>query len=317
MTAEQTPTEHTRATRVVTLLGPTGTGKTGLAVELARHVDISVINFDSRQVYGDFPVITAQPSAEERQACPHLLYGFLGCGEKITAARFAELARESIAQVVGQGRLPVLVGGTGMYLKALLEGLAPIPDIPAEVHRAVVERVRLEGSQKLHRELLEIDPVYAARIHPNDSQRNARAREVFEATGKPLSWWHTQKHDAAPLAPLRLGLSLDIDALTPRLASRIDEMLEQGALDEARTAWERCPDPDAPGWSGIGCAELLSHLRGRLSLAEARALWVKNTRAYARRQVTWCRREKDTTWLEPGQSGELLRLVRQWMNSSS
>lgn len=298
--------------RVVTLFGPTGTGKTGLAVRLAHHVDISVINFDSRQVYADFPVITAQPDEQECSSCPHLLYGFLDCRQKITAARFAELAQREIEKVASQGRLPVLVGGTGMYLKALLEGLAPIPAIPAEVHEAVKARVRLEGPQKLHRELQSIDPEYAARIHPNDTQRNARAREVYEATGRPLSWWHGQKHTALPLHPLRLGITLNLDDLTPRLASRIDAMIEAGALEEARHAWDKCPDPDAPGWSGIGCAELLAYLRGHLSLAEAKELWVKNTRAYAKRQITWCRKEPDTTWLAPGSSQELVELVQRW-----
>lgn len=177
---------------IVCLLGPTGTGKTGAAIAISRVMPASVINFDSRQVYRDFPIITAQPDADEQAACPHHLYGFLPTEEKMTAARFVDLAIEKIEEVRAEGRLPLLVGGTGLYLRSLLSGIAPIPEIPQSIRGQVLDRIEMEGPQALHAELEQIDPVYAAKIHPNDTQRNARAAEVYLATGKTMTWWHTE-----------------------------------------------------------------------------------------------------------------------------
>ena len=299
---------------VVCLLGPTGTGKTAAAVAVSRRTPASVVNFDSRQVYRDFPVITAQPDAEERAACPHLLYGFLPTEEKMSAARFVELAVQTIGEVREQGRLPILVGGTGLYLRSLLQGIAPIPEIPADIRRQVLDRIEKQGPQILHAELAKNDPEYAAVIHPNDPQRNARAAEVFLATGKTMTWWHRNaEHIPAPFDSFKVGISIELDVLTPRLAGRIDAMLAAGALEEARAAFERCPDPDAPGWSGIGCAELLGFLRGEHSLERAKALWVKNTRAYAKRQITWFRKEEGVAWFEPGQAEAVADSVVAWL----
>lgn len=299
---------------IVCLLGPTGTGKTGAAIALSRRRAVSVVNFDSRQVYADFPLITAQPDAEERAACPHHLYGFLPTEEKMTAARFVELAVEKIEEVRADGRLPVLVGGTGMYLRSLLSGIAPIPEIPDAIRSRVLERIRTEGPQKLHAELTRLDPDYAARIHPNDTQRNARAAEVYAATGRTMTWWHTEsEHTPAPYDALKVGMRIALDELEPHLARRIGVMLEQGALAEAEAALEKCPDPDAPGWTGIGCAELLAFLRGESSLERAREKWVKNTRAYAKRQLTWFRKERDIHWFAPGDHDPFCDLVERWL----
>ncbi|QGY41303.1 tRNA (adenosine(37)-N6)-dimethylallyltransferase MiaA [Pseudodesulfovibrio cashew] len=299
---------------IVCLLGPTGTGKTAAAIEISRRIPASVVNFDSRQVYADFPVITAQPDKHERAACPHLLYGFLPTIEKMTAARFVELAVRTIEDVRAENRLPILVGGTGMYLKSLLGGIAPIPEIPDDIRTSVLERIINEGPQALHAELERTDPDYAARIHPNDTQRNARAAEVFLATGRTMTWWHTHgEHTPAPYSPLKIGMQIALSDLEPHLARRIDVMLEQGALDEARCAMASCSDPEAPGWSGIGCAELLSHLRGEISLEEAKLRWVKNTRAYAKRQITWFKKESGINWFAPGENAAIADLVESWL----
>ncbi len=240
-----------QAPPIVCLLGPTGTGKTAAAIAISKRMDASVINFDSRQVYEDFPLITAQPDAEEQTACPHLLYGFLPTDEKMTAARFVELAMEKIEEVRAQGRLPILVGGTGMYLKSLLSGIAPIPEIPDDIRQSVQDRVKAEGPQRLHAELTETDPDYAAKIHPNDTQRNARAAEVYLATGKCMTWWHTNsEHTPAPYTALKVGMQIELNELEPHLAKRIGIMVEHGALDEAKAAMDKCDDRNAPGWTG-------------------------------------------------------------------
>lgn len=298
--------------RVVCILGPTGTGKTQAALSLGRAVE--VVNFDSRQVYEDFPIITAQPSVEERAQAPHHLYGFLPTSESMNAARMAELAADAAHAISQRGRLPILVGGTGLYLRVLLEGIAPIPDIPENVRRAVLDRLEQEGPQRMHAELSVIDPAYAAVIHPNDSQRNARAQEVWLATGRNMSDWHAEARPLYPLQALRIGVDIDLNELAPRLESRIDAMLELGALDEARQAYAKCSDPDAPGWSGIGCAELMSWLRRERSLPEARDLWVRNTRAYAKRQITWCRKEQQLQHFKAGDVSGIAAAVARWLD---
>ena len=299
---------------IICLLGPTGTGKTAAAISISKRLPTSVINFDSRQVYEDFPLITAQPDSEEQAACPHLLYGFVPTEEKMTAARFVELAMETIEEVRSEGRLPILVGGTGMYLKSLLSGIAPIPDIPDEIRQSVQERIKREGPQKLHAELVETDPDYAAKIHPNDTQRNGRAAEVFLATGKNLTWWHTSsEHTPAPYTALKIGMQIALDELEPLLAKRIGMMVELGALEEAKAAMAKCADPEAPGWTGIGCAELLAYLREEMTLDEAEYRWIKNTRAYAKRQITWFKKESDINWFAPGDNESVADLVERWL----
>ncbi|MDP3428411.1 MAG: tRNA (adenosine(37)-N6)-dimethylallyltransferase MiaA, partial [Humidesulfovibrio sp.] len=278
--------------RAVCILGPTGSGKTGAALALARafHDDrpVSVINYDSRQVYADFPIVTAQPDAKERAVCPHELYGFLPTAQAMTAARFAELARAGILRAREQGRVPVLVGGTGLYLRALEQGLADIPPVPQEVRDWVLARMEREGSAVLHTDLAKADPPTARRLHPNDTQRITRALEVFLGTGRPLSaWFEEQKLGSTGVELCKVGLSYTLRELEPGLKQRIDQMLGLGAVVELRRAWEATPERTAPGYSGIGCAELLGHLLDGMDLAQTCGLWFRNTRAYAKRQLTW------------------------------
>ncbi|TVM34537.1 tRNA (adenosine(37)-N6)-dimethylallyltransferase MiaA [Oceanidesulfovibrio marinus] len=278
---------------VICLLGVTGAGKTAASLALAEALPGSVVNLDSRQVYREFPVITAQPSPEERAVAPHYLYGFLPCTERISAGVFAERAHEACAEVRASGRYPLLVGGAGLYLRAFLEGLAPIPPVDEAVRESLEQALDRSGLAPLRKRLEEADPEYAAAIHPNDTQRTLRALEVYDSTGKPLSWWHAQPTPTPQVRPLKLFLEVEQKALHRRLDERISQMLEAGAVDEARKAMDSCPDPDAPGWSGIGCAELHAYLSGGCPLPEARALWLRNTKAYAKRQMTWFRKESD------------------------
>ncbi|WP_291327858.1 tRNA (adenosine(37)-N6)-dimethylallyltransferase MiaA [Desulfovibrio sp. UCD-KL4C] len=300
---------------VVCILGPTGAGKTATSLGMAKRFPARIINFDSRQVYKDFPVITAQPSPVERAVCPHELYGFMPTTDVITVADFVELAHEKIEQAVGE--LPILVGGTGLYLRALTSGLAPIPDIPEEVRMRVRRRVEEEGSAALFEELQKVDPEYAKRTHPNNKQRNSRAIEVYEGTGKNFTWWHNRDVPPSPYRFLKIGIKADLDTLTPLLNFRIDQMIANGAVYEARRAWEICPDENGPGWTGIGCSELLAFIKGDIDLDEARLLWAKNTRAYAKRQLTWFNREKDINWFSPDDSGKIVEFAAAWLAESN
>ena len=232
---------------VICLAGPTGSGKTAAALALAAALDGEVVNADSRQVYADFPLITAQPSPEERASCPHHLYGFLTTENKISAGRWAEAAVDKVRDILARGKTPLLVGGTGLYFQALLRGMAEIPPVDPQLTAAITALVDEQGAPALHAELAQADPAYAAKIHPNDRQRIIRALEVCQSTGRSFTWWHSNSMSA----PLCVGPLLTLDAslawLEPRLARRLDLMLAGGALDEARAAMRHCADPAAPG----------------------------------------------------------------------
>lgn len=296
---------------VICLVGATGTGKTAAVLTLAAHYPITVINADSRQVYRDLPIITAQPGSEEQARCPHRLYGFLDLNTAISAGRFVQAARRELAACREAGRVPVLVGGTGLYLRALAGGLADIPDIPSQVRARVLQWCTQAGPEALHVHLSTLDPVYATKIHPRDRQRVCRALEVHQATGRTLSWWHDQSVVGRdPLLNI-VGLKLPRADLHARLARRIDLMLEMGAVAEIKNAWQACPQRSAPGFSGIGCRELLDHVDGCTTLDQARQLWLHRTRAYAKRQETWFNAIEKIHWIAAGDTAALLNMVRQ------
>ncbi|GAB6035985.1 tRNA (adenosine(37)-N6)-dimethylallyltransferase MiaA [Fundidesulfovibrio butyratiphilus] len=301
--------------RALCLLGPTGAGKTGAALALAEAFAGSVVNFDSRQVYRGLGVTTAQPSPDEAARCPHLLYGFLDCSQAMSAGAFAERAEKTLAEVWSAGRLPILVGGTGLYLRALTGGLSAIPATPEALRRQLLEAWNAAEPGAMHAALTEVDPAYAARIHANDRQRVLRALEVFHSTGRPFSAWHADPGRSLVARPLKIGLRLDKTVHEAALERRIDAMLQAGALEEIRQAMASCPGPEAPGLTGIGCAELAACLRGELSLDQAKSLWLKNTKAYAKRQLTWFNKEPGVHWFVPDQVEAITELARDWLTS--
>lgn len=296
---------------VICLAGPTGAGKTDLAICLARYFHGEIINADSRQLYADFPIISAQPDSSHMAQAPHHLYGVLPAQARMSAGEWSRQAAELCRQIHGRAHLPIIVGGTGFYFEALLRGLARMPEIPASISGKILAQMAEIGPEAMHRRLQAIDPVYAGKIHCHDRQRIMRALEVHEASGKNFSWWHGQGREAAPVAGPLLGINSTLAALEPRLALRIDVMLGQGALNEAAKAWEKCPDADAPAWSGIGCRQALAHWRGRIDITECKKQWLAATRAYAKRQLTWFRGRKNMVWLENGNSTEAIARAEQ------
>ena len=299
---------------VLCLVGPTGTGKSAVALQAAERVGAEIVNCDSRQVYADFPGITAQPSIQDRARYVHHLYGFLPTSRSISAGRFADLAREVIKDIQARGRLPILVGGTGLYLRAIIYGLAPIPDISEPIRSRIARECDQHGPEVLHARLRTLDPKSANRLHPRDRQRITRALEVRAATGYSLSWWlQTYPCDQPIYRTLRLGLWSDLEALTPGLEARIDRMCELGAMQEVDQAWQRCPDEKAPGWSGIGCFELLQVLLGRWSMDQAKKRWLHNTRAYAKRQLTWFQKDPDIVWMDQENAASSWDVVASWL----
>lgn len=300
---------------VICLAGPTGCGKTGLAVKMARQIGAEIMNADSRQVYRDFPIITAQPSKEEQEGIPHHLFGFLESSEKISSGQWSMTAREKAAEILARGNIPLLVGGTGFYFQTLLHGIAHIPPVPQAVSLELARRLQNEGPNILFAELETIDPSYAARIHPNDSQRVARALEVFKATGKTFSWWHENSMEAAPCHGPLIVIDANLSSLEPALLHRIDLMLAAGAMEEARKALEKCSSKNAPAWNGIGCAELRSFLENETSLEECKNQWFRNTRAYARRQLTWFHGRKEALYISPGNLEKALLIVENFLEN--
>jgi len=298
------------AIRIVCLLGATGTGKTAAALALAETFGGAVVNVDSRQVYAGVPVLTAQPTPEEQGRCPHFLYGDTPLDLAVCAGDFAKRARFVIASIAERGLLPLLVGGTGLYFRAILGGLAPIPPVPSAVRAAVAGQYDSLGPAVMHARLADIDPDYAARISPADRQRVTRALEVHAATGRSFSDWHRLGDPDVPdYDTIKIGLSAPLESLAPRLERRIEAMLDAGAADEVRRALDRYP-ADAPGLSGIGGPELAAYVRGEIRLEAARAAWLANTRAYAKRQMTWFRKEPDVAWFAPDDPPGMIALVR-------
>lgn len=299
---------------IVCVLGPTGTGKSKLALYLAYQFNGEIINFDSRQFYKNFPCITDQPSNEYKRQCPHWLYGIFEINEKLDAGKFKELAEHAIEKVLAKDHLPILVGGTGLYLQALLYGLAPIPNIPDSIRRQILKKFKEKGIDYLYSWLKDVDPKAADNIHKKDRQRITRALEVYKFTGKPISWWQEQYKKKQPqYNALKIGLWKDLNELISDLSIRIDRMLEQEALQEVRQVWQHYPNENVPGWTAIGCTEILQYLRGHCTLVEAKEQWLQKTRAYAKRQLTWFKKEENIIWFRPEEKEKIKNKIEKWL----
>jgi len=290
----------------IVVAGPTASGKSALAVALALAFDGIVINADSMQVYRELRVLTARPSAAEEAAAPHRLYGVLSATERCSAGRWRALAQDEITAAQAVGRRPILVGGTGLYLKALLEGIAPIPEVPEAVRHRVRELRHELGPAVFHAALAARDPLSAARLAPGDTQRLLRAYEVFEATGQPLS-----VHQAAPptqpgIAAITLVLSPPRDVLASAVDRRCAAMLEAGALAEVGALMRLGLDATLPVAKAVGVPMLIRHLSGELTRAEALRLFQQATRQYAKRQGTWFRHQLAASKLIDAQFSESL-----------
>lgn len=273
------------------IAGPTASGKSAFAVELAKRHNGVIINADSMQIYREIPVISAQPSEEERQDIPHLMYGFHPITGHYSAADWASAALQTIESVLAQGKNPILVGGSGMYIKALTEGFSPMPIVTAAVRKHVSDLYDMLGPSGFHSALQKIDPALAARLHPTDRQRCIRGREVYEETGTPLSEWQNQpKNNPSPhLNFTTLLLTPDREWLYERINRRFKIMAENGALDEAAHANTINLDFNLTGARAVGLQALRDHLDHRLTMDEAIELGQTQSRQYAKRQYTWFR----------------------------
>ncbi|MFH1158604.1 MAG: tRNA (adenosine(37)-N6)-dimethylallyltransferase MiaA [Pseudomonadota bacterium] len=277
---------------VLVLGGPTASGKSGLAVSLASTLSGVVINADSMQIYQGLPLLTAQPSAEDCLRVPHRLYAALPPDDACSAARWRDLTIGEIEKAHAEDKLPIIVGGTGFYLKTLLNGISPVPDVPHEVRDKISALQKEMGNPEFHRAFSLRDPVMALRLDPFNTQRLVRAWEVLEATGKSLAEWQA----LPPIGPPEHLRFLTILLLPPRITlyaacnARFGHMLEAGALEEVRQFKEKFPTGTALN-KALGYPELSAYLDGKLSLPEAISDAQKSTRHYAKRQVTWFRHQ--------------------------
>ena len=299
--------------RAVLIAGPTASGKSALALALAQALGGTIINADSMQVYRDLRIVTARPTAQEEARVPHLLYGHVDAAENYSVGRWCVDASAALAAVERAGRLPVVVGGTGLYFKALTRGLAAVPPIPPQIRAAVRERLEREGIAALYAELGERDGATARRLMPRDRARVTRALEVVLATGRSLTDWHAEGMKAAldPAAAVKLFLDVERAELYRRIDARFDAMLGSGALDEVRALARRGLDPALPAMKAHGVPWLIRHLDGEIDLAAAVEGAKRDTRRYSKRQGTWFRHQlPDWSWATPGTAlGEVRRAL--------
>jgi tRNA dimethylallyltransferase len=286
----------------ILIAGSTASGKSALALTLAEKIGGTVVNADSMQVYRDLRVITARPSPTEEARVPHRLYGHVDAGENYSVGRWCRDVSTVLAEIERQGRVAILVGGTGLYFKALTSGLAAVPPIPAEIRGQVRGRLASEGAAALHAGLASLDPVTAQRLMLNDRSRISRALEVVLATGRSLSDWHREGMpalvDSARAA--KIFLTCERKALVARIETRFAAMLKAGALDEVRALERRQLDPLLPAMKAHGVPWLIRHLNGEIALDQAAAGAIMDTRRYAKRQLTWFRNQmKDWPWAAP------------------
>ena len=278
--------------KLLVIAGPTASGKSALASSLAEEFGGVVINADSMQVYRGVPILTAQPTAGEQARLPHRLYGAFAPGQLCSAGIWRALAAEACAEAWGMGKLPVVVGGTGLYLRTLVEGISPIPDIPDDVREASRALFAQLGNARFYETLSARDPAMAARLDPGNSQRLVRAWEVIEATGRSLADWQADPREGGlDAARFTLLLAPPRDDLYRSCDLRLAKMLELGALDEVAALTALDLDPALPVMKALGVAEFAAHLREELPLAEALMLAQQSTRRYAKRQTTWFRHQ--------------------------
>jgi tRNA dimethylallyltransferase len=302
------------SSKAILIAGPTASGKSALALELAQATGGVIINTDSMQVYRDLRVITARPTVGEEARAPHRLYGHVDAAINFSAGSWVADAATVLAEARTQNRLPIFTGGSGLYFKALTRGLSAVPPIAPEIRESVRARLERDGVEALHGELAQRDPASAERLKPRDRARIARALEVVEATGRSLTDWH--RDGLPPLLPpgqfAALYLAADRDALYARIDARFDAMLESGALDEVAALAARRLDPLLPAMKAHGVPALIRHLNGEIGREEAVAIGRADTRHYAKRQFTWFRHQlPEFEWVTPEQArGWLERATR-------
>jgi tRNA dimethylallyltransferase len=302
---------------VLVLIGPTAVGKTALSLALAERFSCEIVGLDSMQIYRHMDIGTAKATPEERARVPHHLLDVVDPDEEYHVARYVADAAAACRQIVGRGNRPLLVGGTGLYLKGLLEGLFEIPFIPEAVRAGLRQRLAEEGRAVLFAELGQCDPESAGRVHPNDTHRLLRALEIFHATGRTWSE-HLRRQQVRPALArvLQLGLRCERDALYERINLRVERMIADGLPAEVEKLLAMGYDPELKAMQSIGYRHMLQYLQGRWDWDETLHLLARDTRRYAKRQMTWFGSDPDIRWFAPADAASLFACVSDFLDGT-
>lgn len=310
------PSHMSHGLPVIVLVGATGTGKSGVALDWARRHPVEIVNADASQVYRGMDIGTATPTPIEQAEVPHHLFSIVEPDDPLDVGRYVMLAEAVIADIATRARLPLFVGGTGLYVKALLYGLAEIPEVPESVRSTVLQELERDGAPALHAALNDVDPDAAERISPNDPQRITRALEVFRHTGTPISEYQ-QRHGfaGARREALQLGLDVPRELHRERLARRVDEMFAQGFLAEVKALLAAGWPPTLRSFKALGYRAAMDQLAGRSTLAETMERIVSHHARYAKRQRTWFRRMEGLRWFHADDRGEAEEAVAAFVRN--
>ncbi len=281
---------------VIVIAGPTAVGKTSVAIEVARHFRTQIISADSRQCYKELNIGVARPSEKELAAVVHYFIASHSIHEKVNAVTFENYALDKLAQIFEKNDVAVVVGGTGLYIKALIEGMDEIPEVPESVHLAVIDAYKTNGLEWLQQQVQQDDPFFYRNGEIQNPQRLMRAWEVYQATGQSILSFQKNKKAQRDFSVKKIALQLPKEALHRNINTRVDQMMEQGLLEEVRSL---LPYQQVNALQTVGYKELFAYLNGETSLPEAVELIKKNTRQYAKRQMTWFRKDKEFIWCPP------------------
>ncbi|MBC6984572.1 tRNA (adenosine(37)-N6)-dimethylallyltransferase MiaA [Alteromonas sp. BZK5] len=296
---------------VIAIMGPTASGKTGLALDIAAKVESEVISVDSALVYKGMDIGTAKPTQEEQAGVVHHLIDIIDPAQSYSVSRFVNDTNALIGDILARGKVPILAGGTMMYFNALINGISPLPKSDEKIRDEITQQAQRLGWSKLHDELRGVDPISGERIHPNDPQRITRALEVYRSTGKTLTHWQQQEGEKCPYNIAQFAIApADRAVLHERIATRFDLMLEQGFEKEVVKLYERSDlHEDLPSIRSVGYRQMWQYLDGQLSYAEMRERGIIATRQLAKRQLTWLRGWEQVTWLDTFANDNLTKIT--------
>ena len=300
--------------KVIIICGPTGVGKTAVGIQLAEKLDGEIISADSMQIYRYMDIGTAKPTADEQSRIPHHMIDIVDPDENFDAVRFAEMARDKVMQLHQRGVMPLVVGGTGLYIKALLQGLFQSNPVDPKTRERLMKEAAENGSGILYDRLKRVDPDTADRLHPNDSYRIIRALETIESTGRSISE-HQQEHGFSdePFNALKIYLRIDRQKLYERIDKRVDMMIEEGLVDEVKKLLAMSYSADLKSMQSIGYRHMVEFLAEQLPWDECVRTLKRDTRRFAKRQFTWFGADRQIQWYEPDQLNEIVRLVEGFL----
>jgi tRNA dimethylallyltransferase len=300
--------------KIIVICGPTATGKTSTAIELAGTVGGEIVGADSMQVYRYMDIGTAKPTIDEQACVPHHMIDIVDPDEHFDARKYAEMAHEIIMELSARDITPLVVGGTGLYIKVLVHGLFEADSTDHNIRRRLKEQAEAVGTDFLYKRLNRCDPDTALRIHPHDTYRIIRALEVYELTGKTISDYHrTHRFQDRPFRVLKIGLDLDRDLLYDRINLRVDAMIEAGLIDEVKKLLGKGYSPDLKSMQSIGYRHMVDLIRNRLSVDEALRTLRRDTRRYAKRQLTWFNADHEIVWFNPVQLDDISLIIKNFL----